>query len=230
MSRVLASIFVITVLLAGVGDRPSVAAPLFTLAEDGKTFLYRARPGDHPGVVAEMFGIPSRDIDAFLKANHITDATRIDAGFEYRIPNPVAARSDQLETENARLTRAASEAQERARTLEREASEARATAAAAEQQVARLPGLETRWSVAKVLLVLLILALAGAGFLATAAVRRQTQADRYASSLALQVEEKQRRAVAERQEAAKRIIDLETRIRTLEAQLGPRVVIGGRNT
>ena len=68
--------------LLAVGS--AAAEPLFTLSEDGKTFLYRARPGDHPGVVAEMFGIPTRDVPAFLAANGISDATKVAAGFPMR--------------------------------------------------------------------------------------------------------------------------------------------------
>ena len=34
-------------------------------------------------------------------------------------------------------------------------------------------------------------------------------------------------ALAERQESSRRILDLESRVRTLEAQIGPRVLIGG---
>src|SRR5436309_13631663 len=74
--------------LLAVGS--AAAEPLFTLAEDGRTFLYRARPGDHPTAVAEMFGIPSRDLPTFLAANGITDPTRVGAGFTYRIPNTAA--------------------------------------------------------------------------------------------------------------------------------------------
>src|SRR5436309_1382809 len=102
--RFLAAVFFLT-----VGS--AAAEPLFTLSEDGKTFLYRARPGDHPGVVAEMFGIPARDLPAFLAANGISDSTKVAAGFEYRIPNAaaraLAERAAALEADNARLKRAA---------------------------------------------------------------------------------------------------------------------------
>src|SRR5213596_576675 len=104
--RFLAAVFFLT-----VGS--AAAEPLFTLSEDGKTFLYRARPGDHPGGVAEMFGISQRDVPAFLAANGISDATRVGAGFVYRIPNAAARalgdRTATLEAENARLKRIAGE-------------------------------------------------------------------------------------------------------------------------
>ena len=103
------SFFAAATLLLAVGS--AAAEPLFTLSEDGKTFLYRARPGDHPGVVAEMFGIPSRDVPAFLAANGISDATKVGAGFVYRIPNAaaraLAERTATLEAENASLKRIA---------------------------------------------------------------------------------------------------------------------------
>src|SRR5204862_4865758 len=101
------SFFAAATLLLAVGS--AAAEPLFTLSEDGKTFLYRARPGDHPGVVAEMFGIPSRDVPAFLAANGISDATKVSAGFVYRIPNTaalaLAERSAALEAENSGWSR-----------------------------------------------------------------------------------------------------------------------------
>src|SRR5438477_10644384 len=104
--RFLAAVFFLT-----VGS--AAAEPLFTLSEDGKTFLYRARPGDHPGVVAEMFGIPSRDVPAFLAANGISDATKVGAGFVYRIPNAaaraLAERTAALEGEHTRWKRTAGE-------------------------------------------------------------------------------------------------------------------------
>src|SRR5262245_8949584 len=48
---------------------------------DGRSFLYRARPGDTPGRIAEMFGVPPADLPASLVA-----------GAAYRVPN-VAARA-----------------------------------------------------------------------------------------------------------------------------------------
>ena len=176
--------------LLAVGS--AAAEPLFTLSEDGKTFLYRARPGDHPGVVAEMFGIPTRDVPAFLAANGISDATKVAAGFVYRIPNAAA----------------------------RALAESRATG---------LARLERLWPWAKAALTLLLAAAAAAFYTAVAALRRRTEAERYARNLANELEEKRKAALTERQESARHILDLEQRIRTLETKLGPRAVMGGRS-
>jgi hypothetical protein len=218
------------VLVAGV--RPSGAEPLFTLADDGRTFLYRARPGDHPAGVAEMFGIPPRDLPAFLAANGIADATRVGAGFTYRIPNAAARalgeRASVLEQDNTRLTRALADEKQRTQSLAGAADQARAEAARAAERAARLDRLDRLWPWAKAAMALLALTVAGTLYTAVVAVRRQAQAETYARTLARDAEEKRKAALAERQESARRILDLENRLRALEAQLGPRVVISGR--
>ena len=225
-ARFLAAVFFLT-----VGS--AAAEPLFTLSEDGKTFLYRARPGDHPGVVAEMFGIPARDLPAFLAANGISDSTKVAAGFEYRIPNAaaraLAERAAALEADNARLKRAAGDEKAASERLAHAAEDARAEKALAESRATRLAGLERLWPWAKAALTLLLAAAAGAFYTAVAALRRRTEAEGYARSLANDLEEKRKTTLAERQESARHILDLEQRIRTLEAKLGPRAVMGGRS-
>jgi len=224
--RFLAAVFFLT-----VGS--AAAEPLFTLSEDGKTFLYRARPGDHPGVVAEMFGIPARDLPAFLAANGISDSTKVAAGFEYRIPNAaaraLAERAAALEADNARLKRAAGDEKAASERLAHAAEDARAEKALAESRATRLAGLERLWPWAKAALTLLLAAAAGAFYTAVAALRRRTEAEGYARSLANDLEEKRKTTLAERQESARHILDLEQRIRTLEAKLSPRAVMGGRS-
>jgi DNA repair exonuclease SbcCD ATPase subunit len=219
------------ILLLGVGS--AAAEPLFTLSEDGKTFLYRARPGDLPGVVAEMFGIPARDVPAFLAANGITDATKVSAGFVYRIPNAPArdlgARLAALEAENTRLKQSAGDTEAKAERLARAAEDARAEKARAESRASQLARLERLWPWAKAALTLLLAAAAGALYTALAALRRRAEAERYTRGLVSELEEKRKAALAERQESARHILDLEQRIRTLETKLGPRVV-GGRGT
>jgi len=217
--------------LLAVGS--AAAEPLFTLSEDGKTFLYRARPGDHPGVVAEMFGIPTRDVPAFLAANGISDATKVAAGFVYRIPNAaaraLAERTAALEAENADLTRTAGDERVASERLARAAEDARAEKALAESRATGLARLERLWPWAKAALALLLAAAAAALYTALAAMRRHTEAERYARSLANELEEKRRASLSERQQSARQILDLEERVRTLEAKLGPRAVMGGRS-
>jgi len=219
------------ILLFAVG--PAAAEPLFTLSEDGKTFLYPARPGDHPGGVAEMFGISQRDVPAFLAANGISDATRVGAGFVYRIPNAaaraLAERTATLGAENASLKRIAGEQRAEAERLGRAAEEARAESAVAQARATRLERLGRLWPWAKAALALLLAAAAAALYTAVAAMRRHTEAERYARGLANELEEKRGASLSERQQSARHILDLEERVRTLEAKLGPRAVMGGRS-
>jgi hypothetical protein len=225
--------FAVALLVLGAAA-PAAAERLFTLSEDGRTFEYRARPGDHPTAVALMFGLGEDEIPAFLAANGISDPTRVGAGFVYRVPNQavdaLAKRAAALEGENARLARDAREVTTRIRSLEREAREAHAGAAAAEAQAARAERIQTLWPAAQAAVIGLLFAAIGAMAVATAAFRRQRRADRYARTLATELEEKRRAGLAERQESSRRILDLEARVRTLEGQLGPRVLIGGRGS
>ena len=202
------------------------AEPLFELEEGGQTFLYRARPGDHPGRVAEMFGIPAEGVPALLKSNGITDATTVGSGFVYRVPNAaareLATQLEGLRSERDRLAKDAAAANERASTAARDASDARDTAADATAHAARSQRLETLWPWMMLALVLLVVLAAGAVTVARGAVSRQRQAERYAKTLATELEERRKASMAERQESARRTLDLEQRIRTLETQLAPR--------
>jgi hypothetical protein len=179
-----------------------------------------------------MFGISPHDLPAFLAANGIADPTRVGAGFTYRIPNAAAQaladRTTALERDDAQLRHTLDEERERAQGLRRAADEARSAMARAEERTARLTHLESLWPWVQVLLVLLVLACGGAVYTAIAALRRHAQVERYARTLARELEEKRRAGLAERQESARRILDLETRLRVLEAKTGPRVVISGR--
>jgi hypothetical protein len=211
---------------------PASAERLFRLDEGGQTFVYRARPGDHPTGVAEMFGLAEHDVPAFLAANGITDATRVPPGFEYKIPNravrDLETRASRLEGKLHRVARDLANEKKRNRDLTRAADETRANFAAAETRSQQLARIATLWPWAKAAMVLLLLGVGGAIVLAQLAVKRQLQAERYARTLARELEEKRQGAMSERQESARRIVDLEQRLRRLEAQLGPRVVISGR--
>ena len=210
------------------------AERLFRFDEGGQTFVYRARPGDHPTGVAEMFGLGEHDVPAFLAANGITDPTRVPSGFEYKIPNravrDLQKRTTRLEGKLHRVARDLTNEKKRNRDLVRTADETRDNAVAAETRSEHLAHIATLWPWAKAALALLVLGVGGAIVLAQSAVKRQQQAERYARTLARELEEKRQGTMSERQESARRIVDLEQRLRTLEAQLGPRVVISGRNS
>ena len=77
--------------------------------------------------------------------------------------------------------------------------------------------------------MLLVLGLGTAVATAVAALRRQRQAERFARTLAQDLEEKRRIGLAERQESGRRILELETKLKDLETKLGPRVVVSGRS-
>jgi hypothetical protein len=218
----------VALIAVGLWLGPAGAAPLFKLSPDGRHFEYAARPGDHPTRVAELFGITGRDFDAFLAANRIEDATRIDPGFVFRIPNPVATQAETLKAENSRLAAEASSATARAAAFEKELQQLRVDTRAAEERAARLASFEWRWPLARAALVVLGLLAAAAAAVAVAAARRQRESERYARGLAIDLEEKRKSNLAERQESGRHILDLEGRIRTLEAQLGPRVVVSNR--
>ena len=153
-------------------------------------------------------------------------------GFVYRIPNAaaraLAERKTALEQDNARLGRALADEKERTKTLTRTTDEAKAATTDAEQRAAHLARMETFWPWLQGALVVLVLVAAGAVYTAFAAMRRQGQSEVYARTLAKDVEEKRKVALADRQESARRILDLEARLRTAEAQLRPRVVVSGR--
>lgn len=229
--RTLAALTVL-VLLTAAG--PVGAEPLFTLADEGRTFLYRSRPGDLPATVAEMFGVRPQGLPAFLAANGITDPTRVSAGFVYRIPNTavqaMVERTAALDTDNARLKRMLGEAEEQARKLARDAEDTKARAVNAEARAARADRLERLWPMGQAVIALLVLVAAITVAIAVAALRRQHQAERFARSLGEDLEAKRKGSLLERQESTRRTLEFEARIRSLEVQLGPRVLFGGRSS
>jgi hypothetical protein len=210
------------------------AERLFRLDEGGQTFVYKARPGDHPTGVAAMFGLAEDDVAAFLAANGISDATRVPPGFEYKVPNravqDLGRRVTRLEAKLKRTARDLAREKQRNSELLGAAEATRDSVAAAESRAQDLARVGTLWPWAKAALILLVLSTAGAFVLMQNAIKRQTQAERFARNLARELDEKRQSAMSERQESARRIVDLEQRLRALEAQLGPRVVISGRTT
>jgi hypothetical protein len=205
------------------GDAP------FGLADDGTTILYRAQPGDTPQRVAAMLGIPAEELSAFLRENRVGDATRVPVGFVYRVPNRAARAAHErlavLEVEQVGLRRDLAQARGDVERLTREAAEARASASDATRRADSLATLEWWWPMVRAGFVLLGLATAGMAALASAAVRRQQQAERRLQGLARELDDKRRAALAERQESGRRVLDLESRIRFLEGQLPPQVMV-----
>lgn len=195
------------------------------LSTEGGTIVYTARSGDTPARVAEMFGIPPEQFSAFLRANGITDAARVPAGFRYRVPNPLAARVSALEAQAAKLEHEAQASAERARALEAELVRAQAASAAAEAEHARVVRLERLWPLAKVGLVLLGLVTLAALATARRALGALAAAERRAQALDAELEQKRRTNLAERQESARRILALEERIRELERPRGPSTLV-----
>ena len=190
----MAATLVAAATLVPVARATPADAPLFTTEDGGRTFVYRSRPGDHPSAVAGMFGIPPNDLPAFLAANGISDPTRVASGFVYHIPNAAARelsdRVGALERDNARLTRALGESSEQGEALTKQLQQARAVAAAAESRAARLANAERWWLGAQVLIVLLVLGLGTVVAIAVAALRRQRQAERFARTLAQELEDR----------------------------------------
>src|SRR5437870_6203696 len=233
-SILVAATLVAAATLVPVARATPADAPLFTSEDGGRTFVYRSRPGDHPSAVAAMFGIPPNALPAFLAANGISDPTRVASGFVYHVPNAAAhelsERVGALERDNARLTRALGEATDRTDALTKDLQHARDVSAAAEARATRLANAERWWLGGQVLIVLLVLGLGTTVAIAVAAVRRQRQAERFARTLAQELEEKRRIGLAERQESGRRILELETKLKELETKLGPRVVVSGRSS
>lgn len=195
------------------------AEPAFTITDDGTAFVYKARPGDQPGTVAEMFGIPQRDVPAFLSANGISDPTRVGVGHVYRIPNPVAVRAAEAEAKAQTLQRDSSALQARADQLARDLDAARTTATDAEQRAAGLVRYERLWPLVTIVGMLLVLGLGLLGWIAFTALQRTGVAEERARTLATEVDERRRAGLADRQHSAKRVMDLEARIHELEVQV-----------
>ena len=190
--------------------------PTLALTEDGYAFVYKSRPGDQPGSVAAMFGIAPRDMPAFFAANGITDPTHVGIGHVYRIPNPLAQRAAQAEAQAQAFARDVASLKTRTEQLGHELDGARTAAADAEQRVAHLARYERLWPLVSIVGILLVISAAALGWLAYGAVRKTQTIEQRAHVLADELDEKRRQTLADRQQSAKRILDLETKLRTVE--------------
>lgn len=223
-------IALVALVVAGLvaGPRASLAEPLIELTDGGRTFVYTARPGDSPGAVAAAFGLPPEALPAFLAANGIKDDTSVPRGFRYRVPNPVVAETDALVAKQAALTQTADTATARVAELERQITGLRENIDFTAAQRRRLETLELRWSVATWIVTLLIAGVLLAIAFAVAAFRKEQQAERWARGLSHDAEEKRRTGLVERQQNARRVVELEARVRELEQQVHARVRAIGR--
>ena len=194
--------------------------PPFALSEDGTVFVYSARPGDQPGAIARRFGVPAKDVPGFLVANGIADPMRGAIGQVLRIPNPLASRAAEAAARVDVLEREGSELRSRVETLESELGAARARATEVVERAGRLARLERLWALAQGLVALLLLTVGWVAWVALTAARKLVESETYVHTLQLELDDQRRRALAERQEAAKRILDLQAQAHDLTTQLG----------
>ena len=159
--------------------------------------------------------MPAAQVDALLAARGISEDSRVPVGFEYRVPNPLAARADAAEARSVELEQRAAAAEQ---TPGGHAAHRGAARGATTEAKAQLEG---RWSLALWALVGLAAGLAVMGAVASAALRRERGATRYARTMAQELEDKRRSGLAERQQSARRVVELEHRIRQLEARAHP---------
>src|SRR5262249_56267506 len=86
------------------------------------------------------------------------------------------------------------------------------------EQRLRLGQLEGRWLLARWAILGLAVSLSITGAVAAIARRRERGATRFARSMAHELEEKRRSSLADRQQSARHIVELEDRVRELESQ------------
>ncbi len=67
---------VLVVVGMAVASRAARAEPLIELTDEGRTFVYTARPGDSPGAVASSFGLPEWPIFVILGIDELMDMAR----------------------------------------------------------------------------------------------------------------------------------------------------------
>jgi hypothetical protein len=215
-------VFSILTLIVAFALEARAGEPIFMLSEDGTSFVYRSQPGDQPAAVAARFGVGREGLDAFLAANGITDATRVAVGHVYRVPNPLAARTTEAEARATALADEAAAARAEASTLRTESAANAARLNELERRAADLERLARRWPWIKLLGLALVLALAAMGFLTHRSVGELRDVEREAKRLGDELDERRRAALADRQQSARRIMDLEESVRALEQELALR--------
>jgi LysM repeat protein len=83
-------------------------------------FPYTVRPGDTPGGIAALFGVPVTDL---LRLNHLHQDSELMIGDTLRIPNPYLVRERELSSELDRLTGEKQAADERAQKAQQAVSD-----------------------------------------------------------------------------------------------------------
>jgi hypothetical protein len=196
------------------------ATPGVELTDGGRTIVYRVQAGDSVAGVAQALGVPVAQVESQMTAQGVRDGG-LPAGLELRVANPLAVRADAAETRASDLAR---------RLAAVDAAGDHAVRPREQPSVdQRLAQLEGRWQLAFWAIVALALGLAVAGALAAIARRRERGATRYARSMAQELEDKRRSTLEERQQSARRIVELEDRVRQLETQRRPGGLTGIRS-
>lgn len=205
----------VALVAAAVAAR-AAPAPTVEPVDGGHAFAYRVRAGDTPASIARAFGLDEAALAALLDRHDATDWRRVREGATWRIPNPLSERVAAAEARAADAEARHEAARTRLESLERALADARAAVAADAHRHAWLERVAFRaraaGAAALVLAVALLAALAG--LLHERARGRRAQ--RWARALAAEGEERRRAALAERQEAARRLVVLEDRLRHLE--------------
>jgi len=165
--------FAVALLTAGFTVTGAGAEPGVALRDDGRTIVYRARPGDTATGVAQALGVPLDVLLAGQGIQGIRDGSRVPVDFEYRVANPLAARVDAAERRSGDLERRLVAAESRVAETERELAGVQRAEALRADQLQRLAQLEGRWRLAFWAIVGLSLALAVVGAVAAVARRRE---------------------------------------------------------
>jgi hypothetical protein len=217
------------ILSFGVIADAGAGQPGVEVTDGGRTIIYRARPGDTPSGVAQALGVPSAEIDTQLATKGITDASRVPVGFAYRVTNPLVTGIDAAERRIAELEGQLESAATHAGSAERQLAAVQREDQLVLEQRLRLGQLEGRWLLARWAILGLAVALSIAGAVAAIARRRERGARRFARSMAHELEDKRRSSLADRQQSARRIVELEDRVRELESQARSQVQVVPRS-
>jgi len=111
------------------GDTGDAGAPVPESMSSGgpirsprSVFPYTIRPGDTPGGIAALFGVP---LDELLRVNHLRQDSELMIGDTLRVPNPFLARERELSSEVDRLAAEKQTAEERGRNVQENISRLR---------------------------------------------------------------------------------------------------------